>query len=209
MSRLDDELIQAVEDTRALAPSSDQGSVARELATGAMAPGKQGRRRRRAGLLLALLATGSGMLAVALTSFETAAVYSKSVDELLAQREQLVARNVRVEGVLVPGSLKRRDQPCEYRFRLSGESAQLAVSYPQCVVPDTFRDLPRVEVRVTAEGRLNAGGRFDADRILAKCPSKYDMQERAGSGESVPHRPPGSPAAAATSVPGVDRYPDN
>jgi len=61
------------------------------------------------------------------------------------------------------------------------------VHYPQCSVPDTFRDVPNVDVEVTAEGTLTETGTFDASRIMAKCPSKYEMEQRAASGETVPH----------------------
>ena len=52
--------------------------------------------------------------------------------------------------------------------------AVLDVRYPQCVVPDTFRDRPEAEVGVTAEGRLQRDGSFEATQIMAKCPSKYE-----------------------------------
>ena len=125
-----------------------------------------------------------------MTSFRSAAVYSKGVDELVAQREQLADRHVRVDGVLVSGTLRRRDQPCEYRFALEKNGATIDVRYPQCVVPDTLRDYPNVKVQVTAEGRLASEGHFEADQIMAKCPSKYEMNQRAAKGKQAPHLPP-------------------
>jgi cytochrome c-type biogenesis protein CcmE len=74
----------------------------------------------------------------------------------------------------VPGTLSRRDKPCEYRFQLRGGGKDLAVHFPQCVIPDTFRDMPEGGVLVTAEGKLTEGGFFEASLILAKCSSKYD-----------------------------------
>jgi cytochrome c-type biogenesis protein CcmE len=61
------------------------------------------------------------------------------------------------------------------------------VHYPQCVIPDTFRDVPNVDDEVTAEGRLQKDGTFLAHQIMAKCPSKYDMKKRTQAGESAPH----------------------
>ena len=74
------------------------------------------------------------------------------------------------------------------------------VRYPQCVVPDTFRDVPGMDVDVTAEGRMTNEGYFLASTIMAKCPSKYDMKQRAQNGEKAPHEvivPAGSPAELA------------
>ena len=54
-------------------------------------------------------------------------------------------------------------------------------------MPDTFRDVPGMDVAVTAEGKLTDDGRFEASQIMAKCPSKYEMQQRAEAGEQAPH----------------------
>ena len=94
---------------------------------------------------------------------------------------------MRVEGTLVKGTLVRRDQPCEYRFKVAKKGVELPVRFAQCVVPDTFRDMPGMDVSVTAEGKLKDTGYFEASSIMAKCPSKYEMKERAKGGEQAPH----------------------
>ena len=194
MSRLDEELAQAVRDAEAAAASPDapREAPARDVPK---------RPRRAVGLLVALLVMGGGILALVMTSFDHAAIYSKGVDEVVASREKLAARTLRVEGKLVKGSLVRRDQPCEYRFRIAKNGAELPVRYSQCVVPDTFRDRPDIDVMVTAEGRLASsedGAYLNAHQIMAKCPSKYEMKERASKGEKAPHSPIGPTSAAET-----------
>ena len=62
----------------------------------------------------------------------------------------------------------------------------MTVLYPQCVVPDTFRDVPGVKVEVTAEGKLLPDGSFRAHQIMAKCPSKYDMRGKPGQVQAMP-----------------------
>ena len=101
-------------------------------------------------------------------------------------QDALANRNLRVQGTLVKGSLARRDSPCEYRFRMKKNGAEIDVRYPQCVVPDTFRDIPSVDVDVTATGKLK-DGHFQASEIMAKCPSKYDMNKSAAAGQQAPH----------------------
>jgi cytochrome c-type biogenesis protein CcmE len=123
-----------------------------------------------------------------MTSFEDAAVYSKSVDQLVAEQDKLVDRNVRVTGTLVRGSLTKRDEPCEYRFKIQKNTKELPVRFAQCIVPDTFRDVPGMDVEVTAEGKLQGEGHFEATQIMAKCPSKYEMQQKAAKGEKAPHQ---------------------
>jgi cytochrome c-type biogenesis protein CcmE len=135
-----------------------------------------------------------------LTAMQDNAIYSRPVDQLLAQKAKFVGRPVRAEGNLVHGSLVKRDLPCEYRFALSKGGAELAVRFPQCVVPDTFRDVPDVDVGVTVEGELQANDTFEATSVLAKCPSKYEMQEKRRQGEQMPHGP-----LAAEGLPGAAR----
>jgi cytochrome c-type biogenesis protein CcmE len=44
-----------------------------------------------------------------------------------------------------------------------------------------------MDVKVTVEGKLQADGHFEATLVMAKCPSKYDMREKAKNGEKAPH----------------------
>jgi cytochrome c-type biogenesis protein CcmE len=141
-------------------------------------------------LLVVLLVMAGGIVALVMTSFKDAAVYSKNVDQVLAEGRSLGGRQLRVEGNLVHGSLTRREQPCEYRFTIKGKEATLPVSYAKCIVPDTFRDVPGMDVGVTVEGKITAAGQFEATTVLAKCPSKYEMKEKQARGEEMPHQLP-------------------
>jgi cytochrome c-type biogenesis protein CcmE len=179
MTKLDEEL------ERAVAIAEAETAVSKDAPPPPAPPARKP--RQNLGLLIALLVMGGGALALVMTSFEGAAVYSKGVDELVAQKDKIGERTVRVDGILVKGSLLRRDQPCEYRFRMTKNGQELPVRYAQCVVPDTFRDVPNVDVQVTAEGKLDGNGHLEANNIFAKCPSKYEMQESAAKGEKAPH----------------------
>jgi len=148
-------------------------------------------RKRWTGPALAVgLAMGAAAVATfVLTGMQDKAIYSKPVDELLAQKDKFAGRPVRAEGNLVHGTLAKRDQPCEYRFTIAKNGVELPVRFPQCVVPDTFRDVPGMDVGVTVEGELQSDQSFLASSVLAKCPSKYEMQERKKNGEQMPHSP--------------------
>jgi len=127
------------------------------------------------------------VLTLVFTSAEEAVIYSVKTDELLREKERYLGRSVRVEGDLVPGTLRYRAEPCEYRFTMQKSGQPLNVRYPQCVIPDTFRDVPGQDVMVTAEGSLTPEGYFEATHIMAKCPSKYEMENRAKKGETMPN----------------------
>lgn len=194
MSSLDEELAQAVKEAEA------EAAAAAEEPAPVVGPSEpRSNSRKNWWLLGALLAMGGGILTLVMTSFDDAAIYSKNVDELLREKDKLEGRNIRLQGTLVRGSLKRRLEPCEYRFELKnlkGGNETIPVRYAQCVVPDTFRDMPGMDVEVTAQGTLDPAGHFEASQIVAKCPSKYEMQERAKAGEAVPHELGAEPSAS-------------
>jgi cytochrome c-type biogenesis protein CcmE len=178
---VDQELQRAVEESEA------ETSVP-AVAQAAGAPAPTAKPQRSIGLLLGLVAIVAGVLVLVFTSFEGSAIYSVGVDQLVKEPDRYGDRNVRVKGMLVKGTLTRREEPCEYRFKLEEKGSTLAVQYPQCVVPDTFRDMPGMDVEVTAEGKLGKNGAaFEATSIMAKCPSKYEMQQKSKAGEIAPH----------------------
>jgi cytochrome c-type biogenesis protein CcmE len=179
---VDKELAQAVEEAEA---EASVPAVAQAPAAAPQAPSKP---KNNWGLLAGLLVIVVGVLALVFTSLEGSISYSVGVERLVKEQEQFAKRNVKVKGMLVKGTLTRRDEPCEYRFKLEDGGTVLPVQYRQCVVPDTFRDMPGMDVEVTAEGKLAADGKsFEATGIMAKCPSKYEMQQRSMAGEAAPH----------------------
>ena len=166
---LDDELAALAGGSLDEVVGSGGGRKPSEARQAPAAPAK----KRNLALLLTLLAMVGAVVVLFLLVFQPAAVYATPVDKLV-KGGQLVGRKVRVEGELVPGTLVKRDQPCEYRFTIHKDDVQLPVRYPQCVIPDGFRDVPSGGVQVTVEGALTPDGAFDASLVMAKCSSKYD-----------------------------------
>jgi cytochrome c-type biogenesis protein CcmE len=145
---------------------------------------RKGDLRRGRVLLVGTLVLSSAILVTVFASTKPKLIYSRSVSEFLAK--PLLETTVRLEGVLVHGSLckapsSKGTSTCEYRFRLASSPNPLhawgndiEVRYEQCVVPDTFGDVPGFELSVVVEGELNEHRQyFDAKKILAKCPGKY------------------------------------
>ncbi len=203
MSRIDDELEQAIRDadkgksTKAVAAADEARPVVADA-----------QERKGWGLLAVLLVLAGGVLALVFSGGEEAVVYSYKVEDVKTKGAELGDRQLRVQGMLVAGSLVKRDNPCEYRFMVrdqgvtTGEALQ--VRYPLCVVPDTFRD--REGVEVTVEGRLAPEGHMQASKIFAKCPSKYDpstheMSEASKAGAASPqYNTAQSPEAASAGI---------
>lgn len=140
--------------------------------------------RTKIGITLAVVA---GCIVYLLTqSFGEQMVYAKYVDELVRDQRSMRDRTVRLEGMVEEGSIENRPGTLEYRFRLSKGGKTLPVHYTG-IVPDTFRE----GIGVVAQGRLNQRGVFVADQVIAKCPSKYEMQAKRAGGQAMPHAPAG------------------
>jgi cytochrome c-type biogenesis protein CcmE len=185
MSNVDDELAKAVEEADAVA----------EAQPAPVAPRPRSQPKRSLGLLIGLLVSGGALLTLVFTTMKGSAIYDRDVDSVLAERTRLEGRNVRVQGMLKKGTLVRRDEPCEFRFTIIGKTGELPVHYARCTVPDTFKDMPGMDVVATAEGTLELSGHLEATTIFAKCPSKYEMKQRANKGEQAPHQAVGPTSA--------------
>jgi cytochrome c-type biogenesis protein CcmE len=132
-----------------------------------------------------ILAAIAGLAAFAISKN---AVYYYTVSELVSQGPR---ENVRVSGQLVPGSVKggKVGEPLEFQIydKVAGNEVVvdasnvtgdvLQVSFIG-TVPDSFKDDPKTEVVV--EGDLSASGVFNADFMLAKCPTKYEAAAEEG-----------------------------
>lgn len=142
----------------------------------------------KVGLVVGLLGAAVALLMFG-SDASDALVYSKLVDQVMSDPDAFAGRELRVEGDLKQGSIQFRENPCEYRFVLTKADQEMPVHFPQCIVPDTFKDGMGLEV--TVQGQLADDGHFVANQVIPRCPSKYDMKQRAASGEQAPHSMPG------------------
>jgi cytochrome c-type biogenesis protein CcmE len=135
-------------------------------------------------LFIGLSSVSSVVLALTFGSSEL--VYSVNVDQLTANSAKWLARShMRVEGRLVHGTLGRYENSCDFVFRLRSNVSEIPVHFAAspaedgaCGIPDTFCDAPGLDVTATVEGhveRVATGLVFAADRVMAKCPSKYEI----------------------------------
>lgn len=100
-------------------------------------------------------------------------VYYLTVSEFLESRQSDLGENYRVNGNVVPGSIRRTPGALGAAFVMSDGRRDLPVVYAR-ETPDTFVDGSEVVV----EGSLRPDGSFAATTLLAKCPSKYEAQNR-------------------------------
>jgi cytochrome c-type biogenesis protein CcmE len=95
------------------------------------------------------------------------AVYYLTVSEL-KHCTTCTTQSVRVAGVVEAGSIVRDDTKQSVSFVINDGKQTLPVIYSG-VVPDIFRP----GIQVVVEGHYTGQGPFQAQTLLAKCPSKF------------------------------------
>ena len=111
-------------------------------------------------------------------SIGEAAAYYMHVDEVMASPEQWRDKNLQLHGHVVDGSIMRRPNTLDYRFKIHANGKVITANYTG-IVPDTFKDGSEVVLK----GRLSQDGFAvqPKDGIMAKCPSKYEPASAAGA----------------------------
>lgn len=97
--------------------------------------------------------------------------YSKTVSELKLMGERAQRINLKVSGDLKKGSIIRNNMDLD--FVITEGTEELKIHYiGMDPIPDTFNN--EMDAEVVVSGRLQADGVFNAERIQAKCASKYE-----------------------------------
>jgi cytochrome c-type biogenesis protein CcmE len=110
--------------------------------------------------------------------------YFKHVDEVMTDPHAWQGKPLQLHGYVVPGSIMKRQDTLEYKFKVQNNPARAAdqghvveASYTG-IVPDTFKG----EAEVVLRGKLTPTGfHTEPNGVVAKCPSKYEAKSAAGS----------------------------
>ncbi len=97
--------------------------------------------------------------------------YYKTITELQQMGDRAKDQKIRVGGDVAAGSIERSGR--DVHFTLSQDKTSLKVVYSGIdPLPDTFRD----GAQALADGKLGTDGVFHANKIQAKCASKYEAK---------------------------------
>ncbi len=133
------------------------------------------------------IAVGATVIALLLawigsSNLETIAYYQNLAD-FQAQADSRIGKAARVHGYVETGSIRRDLPGKQVRFRVQNDpphavghaDAPLPVVFAGLATPDLFGD----GAEVVLEGKLrvqNDGPVFHADKVMAKCPSKFESR---------------------------------
>jgi cytochrome c-type biogenesis protein CcmE len=125
------------------------------------------RRQSRLPLLLLALIVAGAFLAVGFTMFSRSVVYYETPTEVVAHPGE----HVRISGTVVPGSIQQDVAAGMVAFDVTDGRTTVTVQY-RGAAPDTLKD----RAEAVAEGELASDGVFRADKLFAKCPSKFQSK---------------------------------
>ncbi len=124
-------------------------------------------KRAKFGVGIGVIIASMGLLAW--LGYGESKTYYHTIAEVQTLQGSALTQRMRVGGTVEPGSIKRLSGRVD--FVLQGEGKNLPVSYVGSdPLPDTFVDKSQALV----EGRPASDGRFVAERVQAKCASKYE-----------------------------------
>jgi cytochrome c-type biogenesis protein CcmE len=137
------------------------------------------KRRRLYVLVLCMLGLGSAV-ALSLMAMRDSLVFFYSPTDVV-EKQVPRERNLRLGGLVEPGSIERQTGTTEIRFRVTDTQHTVQVVY-NGVLPDLFRE----GQGVVTQGQLGTDGVFRAREVLAKHDETYmppdvaDALKRAG-----------------------------
>lgn len=117
---------------------------------------------------------GTGIILISLSALawlgaRESKTYYHTIAELPSLKGAAARQHMRIGGTVAPGSIAHLQGRVD--FVLVGEGKSLPVSYVGTdPLPDTFVDNSQALI----EGHAAPDGRFVADKVQAKCASKYE-----------------------------------
>ena len=128
------------------------------------------------------------------SSTQASAEYFLTIDELQAQGQSVVGKNLRVSGAVIGDSIRYDAQTLTLTFdvahvpgdnnEVEREGGLAAVLHAAVIDPSRNRvtvqysgpkpDLLKNEAQAIMTGQMGSDGIFHADELLLKCPTKYE-----------------------------------
>lgn len=127
----------------------------------------------------AALAALGGATALVLNAFQSNLVFFFSPSQI-ASKEAPIGKSFRLGGLVQTGTVAREADGVTVRFQVTDTAHTIPVIY-KGILPDMFRE----GKGVVAQGRLDAGGVFRAEQVLAKHDENYMPPEAAAALEQA------------------------
>jgi cytochrome c-type biogenesis protein CcmE len=121
-----------------------------------------------------LILAAIGLLLV--TTTKGNAQYSLTVEEINAQKADLIGKDVRVSGMVVPESINYNANTLYLEFEIRDQNNETQEPLRIIMIGEPLPDQMKDEAEAIAEGRLENDGAFHAETLMMKCTSKYEVE---------------------------------
>jgi len=151
--------------------------------------------RKKRLILIGLMVAGVGIaVGFALNAFNQNLMFFYSPSEVIAG-DAPEDHPFRLGGLVTTGSVQRQSDGLTTQFDVTDNEKTVTIQYTG-ILPDLFRE----GQGIVAHGRLNEGGIFVADEVLAKHDENYMPPEVAASLKDA-HDKATAPATGTTATP--------
>ncbi|MGC8857018.1 MAG: cytochrome c maturation protein CcmE [Anaerolineae bacterium] len=150
---------------------------------------------KRSKFLLGGLLILAAVVYLIVSSTKASAEYFMTIDEVKAQEQSVIGKNLRLSGAVIGDTIQYDPQTLTLTFEVAhvpGDNAEVeaqgglaAVLHQAVIDPQRNRlkvvyvgpkpDLLRNEAQAIMTGHLEADGVFYADELLLKCPTRYEQ----------------------------------
>lgn len=141
---------------------------------------RRGGALKRRKFLIGGLVVVAALALLMLNAFQGASMYYLTVAELKAMGAKAYGEPVRISAWVSADPITAEPAKMTLKFTIADEEGageKVAVAY-RGVVPDGFK----VGAEVVVEGQYSASGAFEANKLLTKCPSKYEVASEGSEG---------------------------
>ena len=102
--------------------------------------------------------------------------YMLTVEEIHARSDEMVGKDARISGIVVPESIEYDAATLHLEFDIVDASVSdqepLRIVIDGEPLPDQMKD----QAEAVVEGRLESDGTFRAESLMMKCASKYETE---------------------------------
>jgi cytochrome c-type biogenesis protein CcmE len=132
----------------------------------------------RFALAIAFVLLPIGYLAYTGARDKDIASYYVTIQELQKMDSHVYEKRLRVAGTVAEGSILRQGTHVEFKLEEQGKLLPVVYNGTEAP-PDTFKD----KSQALAEGKMGRDGVFHAQKLQAKCASKYAPKQDGTPGE--------------------------
>ena len=124
-------------------------------------------------IISALLLMAVAIVIMSFASMPAAGSKEITITNVVTSSDKLAGDYIMTQGLLNKDSVQWNADKIELRFEIYDENDTALPVFFKGVRPDNFTD----DVIVIIEGFIQEDGVFQAERVMTKCPSKYEGED--------------------------------